>query len=47
MTVETITDADGARWPVTGFWCSVCGLPMHATCISFGTHPNCDTERTL
>ena len=44
MTVETITDADGDRYPVTGFWCSVCGLPMHPVNIAFGTHPNCDTE---
>lgn len=44
MTVETISDADGDRWPVTGLWCSVCGMPMHATCISSGTHPNCDTR---
>ena len=42
MNAETIIDADGDRWPVTGFWCSVCGMPLHPVNVPFGTHPQCD-----
>ena len=44
MSAAVFTDHEGHRWPVTGFWCSVCGLPMHPVNIAFGTHPNCDIE---
>ena len=42
MPNNTIIDADGDRWPITGFFCSECGMPMHATCVPFGVHPQCD-----
>lgn len=35
-------DIAGVRWPVTGYWCDLCGLPMHAVNVPFGTHPTCD-----
>lgn len=38
------TDHDGDRWPISGYTCRVCTLPMHAVNVPFGTHPNCDTE---
>ena len=44
MSVETITDQDGHCWPITGYWCDSCGLPMHAVNVPFGTHPSCDEE---
>ena len=47
MNAETIIDAEGDIWPVTGLWCSVCGMPLHPVNIAFGTHPNCDTEGEL
>jgi hypothetical protein len=39
---EVITDAQGDHWPITGHWCSVCGMPLHIVCVPFGTHPGCD-----
>lgn len=44
MPNNTIIDADGDRWPVTGFYCDICGLPMQAVNVPFGTHPNCVEE---
>lgn len=37
-----ITDADGAVWPVTGYWCTGCGWPMWAAGPD-GRHPTCAT----
>ena len=43
MNTETITDADGDIWPITGFWCSVCGMPLHPAIAELGVHPGCET----
>ena len=43
MNAETIIDADGDIWPVTGLWCTVCGMPLNPVNIAFGTHPGCET----
>lgn len=33
---------DGARWPVTGKWCRVCGWPAHRALAELGfCHPLC------
>jgi hypothetical protein len=37
--MKRFTDRAGARWPITGTYCTVCGLP------TFGEeeHPRCST----
>ncbi len=40
MTVRAITDPDGALWPVTGWWCEGCGMPLYRDDPS-GLHPGC------
>jgi hypothetical protein len=30
-----------ASYPNTGFWCGVCGLPLHRYLDKLGSHPNC------
>ena len=42
MNAETIIDADGDIWPVTGLWCSVCGMPLHPAIADLGVHPGCE-----
>jgi hypothetical protein len=33
---------DGARWPVTGKWCGLCGWPAHPALAELGfCHPLC------
>jgi|AntAceMinimDraft_12_1070368.scaffolds.fasta_scaffold103168_1 hypothetical protein len=33
---------DGARWPITGFWCPLCGWPAHPVLQSDNyAHPCC------
>lgn len=34
-------DDDGHAWPLTGDWCTVCGLPL-ITVDDNSTHPTCD-----
>lgn len=36
-----LRDPDGDRWPVTGSWCSSCGLPMTPIGADQTTHPLC------
>jgi hypothetical protein len=44
MTGRRWTDTDGHDWPVTGYWCTECGLPLAAALVDRGetTHPNCE-----
>ena len=28
MNAETIIDADGDIWPISGYWCTACGMPV-------------------
>ena len=34
------------QWPATGFWCAICGGPLHPSIIAEGhtTHPTCAPE---
>lgn len=45
MTVRRV-EIDGALWPVTGHWCSVCGLPLWRVDGST-THPTCDPDEPV
>ena len=38
------TDPDGHDWPITGFTCVVCSLPLHPGLRDVGTHPTCDPD---
>lgn len=39
---DTWTAPDGSVWPVTGYWCPVCHMPMRqAAATSLGMHPCC------
>lgn len=44
LRADRWTDAEGHRWPVTGTWCTSCGLPL-VPVDGRPTHPNCP-ERT-
>lgn len=46
MTTRTITDPWGALWPVTGWWCDGCGMPLYRDDPS-GLHPGCRTAEPL
>lgn len=37
---------DPYQWPSTGFWCGVCGWPLHESVVAEGhaTHPTCGPE---
>lgn len=41
-TPERITDDDGHEWPITGYWCQICGMPLHHILRTAGMHPNCE-----
>jgi hypothetical protein len=41
---QHVVDADGHKWPVSGLWCSVCGMPLHRILEAVGMHPNCGEE---
>jgi len=40
VTAGRITDRRGALWPVTGWWCDGCGMPLWWDDPS-GLHPTC------
>lgn len=41
-TPQTITDAQGHIWTITGRWCAVCGWPLHRLHpLDDDTHPTC------
>lgn len=44
MTAPRWTDDDGHTWPVTGQWCTACGLPLTPTAHTPTTHPTCEPE---
>lgn len=35
-------DHEGDRWPLSGYLCRECQMPMHPVNLAFGTHPACD-----
>ena len=37
------TDPEGHHWPITGFYCDDCGLPLIPVAGST-THPLCDEQ---
>jgi hypothetical protein len=41
-----ITDKHGDHWPVTGYWCTQCGMPLHPVNVPYGTHPTCETGKS-
>lgn len=43
---ERITDDAGHAWPITGNWCSVCGMPLHPVVAEAGQHINCEEGET-
>lgn len=42
---QRLTDAHGHKWPVTGYWCDVCGMPLHPTLRAVGVHLNCEVQQ--
>lgn len=42
MSATTLTDRHGHNWPVSGSWCSECGMPLARAIANESTHPNCD-----
>lgn len=50
MTTHTTTgyviDQRGIPWPLTGWYCDVCHMPMHPSNAPYGTHPTCDVGAT-
>lgn len=44
MTAARLIDADGHEWPITGYWCTVCGLPLIRSTYGQTAHPNCREE---
>ena len=45
MRTERWTDPDGHHWPLTGFFCQACRLPMIPTA-GYTTHPTCGSSNT-
>lgn len=41
---ERLKDAQGHEWPVTGYWCCVCGMPLHPMLRDAGVHLNCEAD---
>jgi hypothetical protein len=44
-TPQRMRDAQGHEWPVTGYWCEVCGMPLHPTLKDVGVHVNCEVRQ--
>lgn len=42
---ERLMDNQGHAWPVTGYWCDMCGMPLHSILRGSGVHPGCDVQR--
>lgn len=40
--IATYTDSDGTVWPLTGYVCQGCGLPLWRTDGYDGPHPGCE-----
>lgn len=43
-TTERIRDAQGHKWPITGYWCDMCGMPLHRILRAVGVHPTCEVQ---
>lgn len=41
--MNRLEDQQGHLWPITGQWCSVCGMPIDP--ITAPTHPGCEGEQ--
>lgn len=41
QTPDRLIDDQGHEWPVTGYWCRACGMPLHPTLRDTGAHLNC------
>ena len=39
--MKLIYDDEGHGWVVSGYFCSVCGMPLHESNLPYGTHPTC------
>jgi hypothetical protein len=46
-TAKRLIDPQGHDWPVTGYWCAVCGMPLHKILLGDGVHPNCEAQHVL
>jgi hypothetical protein len=46
-TAERLIDRQGHDWPVTGYWCAVCGMPLHKILLVDGVHPTCEVQHVL
>lgn len=42
--MKSVIEADGVRWPVTGTWCSACGMPLHPANAPADVHPCCEPQ---
>lgn len=42
---NAVRDSQGNEWPVTGYWCDACGLPLHPTLRTVGVHPTCEVRQ--
>lgn len=42
--MNRLEDQQGHLWPITGDWCTVCGLPLIKV-DRRTTHPNCDPRK--
>ncbi len=40
-----LIDDDGAYWPVTGYWCQGCGMPMRRIHTRQTHHPTCKPDQ--
>jgi hypothetical protein len=43
-TVERWTDPEGHAWPVTGYECTICGLPLDPALVRAGFTDHGETE---
>lgn len=43
-TPERLKDAQGHEWPITGYWCDACGMPLHGSLRDVGVHPTCEVQ---
>lgn len=41
---EHVRDAQGHKWPITGYWCDACGMPLHHILRVTGVHPTCEVH---
>jgi hypothetical protein len=44
--MERLVDDQGHEWPVTGYYCLACGMPLHPVLRDIGVHVNCAVPRS-